>query len=152
MKKKPFLESLGLFLHPKFEFHLLIELVMNLLIIISIIGLFSLVNYPLVSYDSFVGVIIYIVVFTLIAESLKVYVLRHFINYIFKSKGMILIGINTLLFYLTTFLITDLKFLNPVLLKLIIFSVTHAIFKLIFIIMYQRILEKYKGDENEKMD
>lgn len=152
MKKKPFLESLGLFLHPKFEFHLLIELAINILVIIPIIGLFNLVNYPLVSYDSFAGVIIYIVVFTLITESLKVYVLRHFINYIFKSKGTLLVGINTLLFYLTTFLIEDLKFLNPVFLKLIIFSISFAIFKLIFIIMYQRILEKYEGDNNEKMD
>ena len=45
--KKILLESLGLFLHPKFEFHLLIELVINLVAVVPVIGLFELFEYPL---------------------------------------------------------------------------------------------------------
>jgi len=150
MKKKSFLESLGLFLHPKFEFHLLIELVINLVTVVPVIGLFELFEYPLVTYANIIGVIIYIVVATFLMESLKVYILRHFINYIFKSKGIILFIIYGLIFYLTTFLIKDLMFNKNVLLNLFIFTVSFLILKILLIIVYQRLQTNKRGEEEWK--
>lgn|SRR5690554_740089 len=147
MKKKSFLESLGIFLHPKFEFHLLIELVINLIAIIPVIGLFELFKYPLVTYANIIGVIIYIIVSTLLMESLKVYILRHFINYIFKTKGIILFILYAIVFYTTTFLIKDLMFNKNVLLNLIVFTICFLILKILLIIVYQRLQTNKRGEE-----
>lgn len=152
MKKKSFLESLGIFLHPKFEYHLLMELGLNLVTVVPIIGLFELFKYPLVSYASIAGVIIYIIVVTLIAESIKVFILRHFIDYIFKSKGLILFVLYGIIFYITTFLIKDLQFTNIVVINVLIFSISFIILKILLIILFQRIQTNKKGEENEKLD
>lgn len=153
-KKKSFLEGLGLFLHPKFEFHLLIELAFNLLSIIPVIGIFELIKYPLVTYkESIAGVIIYIVVLTLVMESFKVYILRHFINFIFKTKGALLFLIYLAINYLTTLIIKGFSFNENVLLNLFIFTTAYIFLKIIIIVIYQRhINKKEKEEENEKLD
>lgn len=152
-KKKKFLESLGLFLHPKFEFHLLIEIMMNLLSIVPIIGIFELLNYPLVSYSGVAGVIIYIVVLTLVMESFKVYILRHFIDFLFKTKGLFLYFMYILFFYLTTFIVKDLSFRENKVINIFIFTTLFIFLKVMLIIVYQRnINKKEKGEDNETMD
>ena len=83
-------------------------------------------------------------------ESLKVYILRHFINYIFKSKGIILFIIYGLIFYLTTFLIKDLMFNKNVLLNLFIFTVSFLILKILLIIVYQSYKQIKEVKRNEK--
>lgn len=152
-KKKKFLESLGLFLHPKFEFHLLIEIMMNLLSIVPIIGIFELLNYPLVSYSGVAGVIIYVVVLTLVMESFKVYILRHFIDFLFKTKGLLLYFMYILFFYLTTFIVKDLSFRENKVINIFIFTTLFIFLKVMLIIVYQRnINKKEKGEDNETMD
>lgn len=152
-KKKTFLESLGLFLHPKFEFHLLIEIMMNLLSIVPIIGIFELLNYPLVSYSGVAGVIIYVVVLTLVMESFKVYILRHFIDFLFKTKGLFLYFMYILFFYLTTFIVKDLSFRENKVINIFIFTTLFIFLKVMLIIVYQRnINKKEKGEDNETMD
>lgn len=152
-KRKSFLESFGLFLHPKFEFHLLLELGINLITIIPIIGVFELLNYQLVEYSGIAGVIIYIVVLTLVMESFKVYILRHLIDFLFKTRGLFLYICYYFVFYLTTFIIKDLEFKDNLFLNIFIFTTLFLIFKILLIIIYQRnTIKKEKGESNEKLD
>lgn len=151
--KKSFLQSTGLFLHDKFEFHLLIELAFNLLAVIPVISLFELFKFSLVSYESIAGVIIFIVVFTLVVESFKVYILRYFIDFVFKTKGVLIYLLYFGIFYLTTFIIKDFSFNKNVLLRLFVFTTVFLIFKVLFIIIYQRYAyKKNEVKENEKLD
>src|SRR5690625_3783743 len=152
-KRKSFFESLGLFLHPKFEIHLLIELMFNLLAIIPIIGIFELVKYPLVSYSGIAGVIIYVVVLTLVVESFKVYILRHFIHYLIKTKGLLLYLSYLVVFYVTTFIIKDLTINENKIINLFILTTLFLLLKIGLIIIYQRNThKKEKGERNEKED
>jgi len=152
-KRKSFFESLGLFLHPKFEIHLLIELMFNLLAIIPIIGIFELVKYPLVSYSGIAGVIIYVVVLTLVVESFKVYILRHFIHYLIKTKGLLLYLSYLVVFYVTTFIIKDLAINENKIINLFILTTLFLLLKIGLIIIYQRNThKKEKGERNEKVD
>lgn len=147
MKKRPFLESFGIFKHPKFELHLLIELIMNILSIIPIIGLFELFNYPLLEYEKIAGVVIYIIGVTLIVESLKIYIIRHFIDYIIKTRGLFFLCLYAVIFYLLTFLIKDLSFTPIVIVNILIFTTIFLIFKILLIIVYQRMQNTDKKGE-----
>ena len=152
-KDKKYLESLGLFLHPKFEFHLLIELLLNFLAILPIIGFFEFVKFPLVSYEGIAGIIIYIVVLTLVVESFKVYILRYFLNFIIKTKGILLYLLHISMFYLNTLIINNLRFNDNIIVSLLIFTTIFLTFKMFLIIVFQRnFTRKIKENDHEELD
>lgn len=153
MPNKPdlYVEKLGLYLHRKFEIHLLIVAIFNIISFIVVIGVFQLIDYPLVEFGSIMGVIIYSLVNTVILEVVKLFVVRHLMNLIFKSRGLIFIPITMLIFWLTSLVfIDDLTFRKNVLVNLTIFTVCYLFMKILLVIALQRV--RKEDDNNEKLD
>ena len=153
MPNKPdlYVEKLGLYLHRKFEVHLLIIVIFNIISFIVVMGVFQLLNYPLVDFGSVIGVIIYSLVNTVILEVIKLFVVRHLINLIFKTKGLLFIPITMFIFWLTSLIfIDDLTFRKNVLVNLTIFTVCYLFMKILLVIALQRV--RKEDDNNEKLD
>lgn len=146
--QKTFLGSLGIFLHRNLGLHILISLIFNLIICVSLSGLFSLINYPVIDY-TLLGFIIFIIVFTLIEVSLIIIFVGYYLKYIIKSRGLLLIVFYSLVFFITSLLIEDVSFIKPIILTLLVFSFSFIIFKLLLVILYQRYLLNKSGGKQE---
>lgn len=151
-KKEPlFVESLGMYLHKKLEVHLLITIVFNVISFFVVIGLFDFIKYPLVNYGDVIGVVIYALINTLIIEVIKMFLIRHLMNVIIKTKGLILLLINGVVFWLTSILFVEsFSFRTNRLVTITSFTISFFIMKVLLIIALQRV--RRKDEENERMD
>lgn len=153
MSSKPdlYVEKLGLYLHRKFEIHLFITSIFNIISFIVVLGIFQLLKFPLIIYGSVIGLIIYTLVNTIILEVIKLFLVRHLINFIFKTKGLIFIPITMLVLWLTSLVfISDLHFVKNTLLTLTIFTICYLLMKMLLIVSLQRV--RRKDNQNEKLD
>ena len=135
-----YVRKLGLYLHSKFEIHLLITTIFNLISFVVVIGLFEFFEYPLITFNYISGIVILSLVTTLIMEVIKLFLVRHFFDLIYKSKGLIFLFLYIGVVLGTTYIfVDDVKFLKNVFIKASIFVVMFEIMKLLLVIALHRI-------------
>lgn len=139
--KKDFKDSIlgryGFFLHKNLGIHLVITLVFNVIAILAITGLSILIDYKIFDY-SVTGLIFYIIAITLIEITLKIFIIRHFLNIVLQTKGILVIVLHLSIFYFTTFLINDVKILPNVIIKSLLLTILFLVFRISFVIIFQR--------------
>lgn len=132
----------GFLLHENFSIHSLVLFILNILSAIAITGLFNFLKQPLIAYriSSF---ILFILVATLLELVVKTFVLRYFINIIFKTFGGITILIQAILFYATTFIVNNFNFNQISIISVFVFTISFLIIRLLIISIYQKYILKY---------
>lgn len=141
--RKSIMGRYGFFLHENLGIHLVITLIFNVISIVTITGLADLINYDIFEY-SVTGLIFYIIAVTLIEITFKIFMIRHFLDIILKTKGLLVLFLHLAIFYFTTFLIDDVKILPNIILKSLLLTISFLIFRILFIIIFQRYTMKNK--------
>lgn len=143
-----YIEKMGLYLNKRFEIHILIAIILNILVVVTIAGLLSLFKSPLIIYDKVSGLIIYSIIVTIFIEAIKLFIVRYFFEILSKTKGLIFILINGVCIYLSTLFNVNITFKKPYLLSLLLFVIIFSFVKLLFVIVFQKI-QFVKDKENE---
>lgn len=146
-----YVESMGFYLHKKLEIHLLITAIFNAISFLVVVGLFNLLNFPLIVYDEIIGIIIYSLINTAIIEVIKIFIIRHFADFVLKTKGLIFLVIDGLTFWITSEIFVENFSFRPVkFVTILIFTVSFFIMKVLLVITLQRVSRK--DEEDEKLD
>ncbi|WP_026391574.1 hypothetical protein [Haploplasma modicum] len=142
-----YVEKMGLFLNKRIEIHILIAIILNILVVVTLSGLFSLFKTPLIIYNKVSGLIIYSIIVTIFIEAIKLFIVRYFFEILSKTKGLIFILINGVCIYLSTLFKVGVTFKKPYLLSLLLFVIVFTFVKLLFVVVYQKI-QFVKDKEN----
>lgn len=132
----------GFLLHENFSVHAVVLLILNLLSAITVTGIFNLFNYPLINYK-ITSFILFVIIATLLELVVKTFVMRYFIDIIFKTFGTLTLIIHALLFYLSEVIVNNFTFTNSVILSILIFTVVFLIVRLLLINIYQKYVLKH---------
>lgn len=134
----------GFFLHHNFGIHLLLVLFFNFISAIVAVGLLELFKSPALSFD-IIGFVLFIIIVTLIEVIIKIFVLRHFIDLIFKTKGIITFVLQNIIFYVATLFVNNVEFNKVIVLNILVFSLIFFIIRFFLINIYQKnIMIKYR--------
>ncbi|MDY0276961.1 MAG: hypothetical protein RBQ97_02635 [Acholeplasma sp.] len=136
-----YMAKFGFFLHKNMGMHVLIVLILNTISLIVTVGLFELIGRPVLNFE-IAGFIFFVIVATLIEVSLKIFVLRHFINLIVKTYGFLLIILQVIIFFLSKLIVTEVSFAYMEVLSLIYMTLLFLLIRLVLIIIYQRYIMK----------
>lgn len=145
--KDTYSSKYGIFLHNNLGIHFLIVLMFNLIISVTLVGIFEQSKYPIFDFK-IAGFIFYIIITTLLETMLTIFLLRHFLKFIFKTKGVIIYITYALIFYISTFLVEGVNFKENVLIKLLVYTFLFLILRIFFVIIYQRYIFRNKKKEN----
>lgn len=142
-KKDSNLVKLGFFLSRNLGFHILLSTIINFIITVVLVGMFDAMNFPIFHFK-FIGLIMYVIIATLLEVTAIIFIVRHLMKLVIKSFGLLLVVVQGIIFYVTTLLVVDVSFQAVVFVKLLVFTITFLILKMIAIVLIQRYKAKYK--------
>lgn len=141
-EKKDFVSTnvskLGFFLSPNLGVHIILSIILNTIISLAIVGITSSFDYSVFNY-TFVGLIFFNVVATLLETMILIFTLRHLLVLIVKSFGVLIPILYGLIFYVTTFIIKDVSFRSSVILNVLIYTIVFLGFRLLTKIVIRRL-------------
>ncbi|MFA5560308.1 MAG: phage holin family protein [Acholeplasmataceae bacterium] len=90
--------ALAFLLHPKFVYHIILSLSVNLIMAAVVMGFLAFLGYPVIYFD-IVAFLVAIILYTLVENFLKIILYRYFLKYFIISFGLLSLILNIIIFW-----------------------------------------------------